>query len=159
MWAGTTEAEKEMKYPNSKLRMTIFPKTVIRSVFQNKMAIQDAPKTVKEDASICKRSLAPQIINYRDRKPERAQQAFASACYPAALFALFVIQFSVPPWPQGRDVTESVQKKGRDMLLCPSGKRPHPQFNMAGCKITRSFLSLNLQSLRQEASRGSLAIH
>lgn len=54
MWAGTTEAEKGMKYPNSNLRMTIFPKIVIRSALQNKMATQDAPKMVKEDASISK---------------------------------------------------------------------------------------------------------
>lgn len=39
MWAETTEAQKEMKYPNSKSRVTIFPKIVIRSAFQNKMML------------------------------------------------------------------------------------------------------------------------
>lgn len=60
--------------------MTVFPKIVIRSAFQNKMAIEDAPKRVREDASISKASLAPRIINDRDRKPERAQRACASVC-------------------------------------------------------------------------------
>lgn len=41
-------AEKETKFPNSKSRMTIFPKIVIRSAFQNKMAIQDASRRMKE---------------------------------------------------------------------------------------------------------------
>lgn len=40
-------AEKEMKCPNSKSRMTVFPKIVIRSAFQNKMAIQDASRRMK----------------------------------------------------------------------------------------------------------------
>lgn len=50
MWAGTTDVEKGMKYLNSKLRVTIFPKIVIRSSFQNKMATQDAREMVEEDA-------------------------------------------------------------------------------------------------------------